>query len=231
MAKAIRGGSPAGPGSQVTVSGPRRTRRPWRRRSSKVDRSRMRQMTDTAGAPDSGGELVTALPAAGLDDRPTRPGRHPVAEPVVLGPLAVVGLESALHAVPPRRWTSAPGRRLAAGPMRQPAVRRARRWPGPVPAPDARLRRRRPDHQHREPGGRPTLTERIREVPLALPPLSGATFRDTFFRVEHSRGTKRHASRRAEGTGLAPYPHGPLFSTGVDGVVDQVAIRKDRVRG
>lgn len=94
MAKASRGGVPTGPGSQVTESAPARARRPLRRSSPKVAASRTRQ---TAVPTGSGREAVAALTAAGLQDGAAGAGGHPVAKAVVLGSLAVVGLERALH--------------------------------------------------------------------------------------------------------------------------------------
>ena len=50
----------------------------------------------------SGGQFGAALVAAGGQDRATRPGAHPQAEAVGLGPAAVVRLEGALaHEVSP----------------------------------------------------------------------------------------------------------------------------------
>ena len=64
------------------------------------------------GPARSGGETLAAPLTAGLQHRLTRPGLHPVPEAVLLLPLAVVGLECALHAWPP-------GTRLRRGPPRR----------------------------------------------------------------------------------------------------------------
>ena len=60
----------------------------------------------------SGREAGAALQAAIADDRPAGTGRHAVAEPVAGGPLAVVGLEGALHGLSDR---SSGTRRCALG--------------------------------------------------------------------------------------------------------------------
>src|SRR5579884_638031 len=49
----------------------------------------------------SGRQAVAALRPPGLENGPAGPGGHAVAEAVVLGPLAVVGLVGALHCVAP----------------------------------------------------------------------------------------------------------------------------------
>ena len=62
----------------------------------------------------SGGEPGTALRSPLLQQRPARAGLHAVAKPVLLVAPAIVGLERALHAWPPR----APGRRADDGARR-----------------------------------------------------------------------------------------------------------------
>lgn len=153
----------------------------------------MRQMAGTAGwTARSGGELLAALPAAGLDDGSPSTGRHAVTEPVVLGPLALVGLESALHAVPPRRWTSTPGRqgwrRVRSDSSGAPG---ATMGTGPVlhlprgyglSGPTTNTGRRRAAQ----------VSGTFREEPLALPPWTGASFPKHLVAGGARSSTERH---------------------------------------
>src|SRR5579875_2458019 len=60
-----------------------------------------------AGPPRLGGQPVASFEPPGPEDGPPGPGGHTVPEPMVLGPLSVVGLESALHGCP-RCFSPAP---------------------------------------------------------------------------------------------------------------------------
>jgi hypothetical protein len=102
MAKATRGGWAGSPSTQDIVIGPLRTRLP-RRSAAKVARSRTRQIRPTAR---SGRQSVAALEAAGLQDGASRPRRHAVPEPVVLGSFPGVRLIRSLHPSPPRGMVS-----------------------------------------------------------------------------------------------------------------------------
>ena len=99
--------------------GPLRTRRDDLRRASKVARSVTRHGPPGAIAESRGSrrQPVSALPSPGPDDGSAGACRHTVTKPMILGPLAVVGLERALHP-----------RLLCAQPRRPGRVGRAGRW-------------------------------------------------------------------------------------------------------
>lgn len=118
IANATRGGagrSDAEGGSHVTVNGPRPARRPSWRKARKVRRSVTRQSCGLAQVlggstmavvildrPPLGRKTLAALEAACLDHRPSGAIGHPMTEAVTLGAAALVGLEGALHCLPPR---------------------------------------------------------------------------------------------------------------------------------
>jgi hypothetical protein len=97
-----------GSGRNRSARGPERTVRPCRRRRANSSRVVMRQTgVDPEGpatlAPGrSGREAMASLAAAALDDGLAGPVGHAMTEAVPTGPTAVVGLERAFHAVPPR---------------------------------------------------------------------------------------------------------------------------------
>lgn len=109
MANASLGGCRASAGTQATHRGPLRTRQPLLRSRAKVDWSRTRHSTcglAWAGSSDvastwirdgSGRQSLAALVTSSFEHGAARPRGHPVAEPVALGALAVVGLEWSLH--------------------------------------------------------------------------------------------------------------------------------------
>ncbi len=77
-------------------TGPLVPRQRERCRSAKAARVEMRP-TVRAGMEASDGETVAPLEPPRLQDGPARPGGHPLAEPMGLGPFPGVGLVSALH--------------------------------------------------------------------------------------------------------------------------------------
>src|SRR5690606_18243150 len=86
----------------------------------------------------SGREAGAPLPATGSDDRATRARAHAVTEAVTVRPAAVVGLECALHLVPPRPRGLLRGRAGPAagtGSILAITSTRSGRAPAPVPGP------------------------------------------------------------------------------------------------